>query len=346
MTWKKRSMGTNTDKPKKVYLDNMANTPPDPRVIDEMIPHLKNDFGNPLNIHSFGQQTQQAIEDSRQKVAEMVNAQPKEIIFTSCGTESNNFAVKGLARANQKKGNHLISSSIEHFSILYPLKELEKEGFDVTYLPVDKNGIIDPSSLKNAITDKTILVTLTHASNEIGTLEPINEIGMITREKGILFHVDGMQTAGTIPVDVKALNIDALSLAANLFYGPTGAAALYLKQGTRILPFLLGGTQEEGKRAGTNNISGIVGMGKAAELARLEMGERNKKLVAMRDRLIKELPRVIDDFFITGHPSNRLPGHVSGCVKFVEGESMSMFLDMEGVAVSTGSACVSKALKA
>ncbi|MBU0574361.1 MAG: cysteine desulfurase [Candidatus Margulisbacteria bacterium] len=339
-------MGTNTDKPKKVYLDNMANTPPDPRVIDEMIPHLKNDFGNPLNIHSFGQQTQQAIEDSRQKVAEMVNAQPKEIIFTSCGTESNNFAVKGLARANQKRGNHLISSSIEHFSILYPLKELEKEGFDVTYLPVDKNGIIDPSSLKNAITDKTILVTLTHASNEIGTLEPINEIGMITREKGILFHVDGMQTAGTIPVDVKALNIDALSLAANLFYGPTGAAALYLKQGTRILPFLLGGTQEEGKRAGTNNISGIVGMGKAAELARLEMGERNKKLVAMRDRLIKELPRVIDDFFITGHPSNRLPGHVSGCVKFVEGESMSMFLDMEGVAVSTGSACVSKALKA
>lgn len=330
----------------KVYLDNMANTQVDARVIEAMLPHLKETYGNPLNLHDFGKKTQEAIESSRQNVAQLIGAQASEIIFTSCGSESNNFAIKGIARSYEKKGRHIITSAIEHFSVSHPLKELEKQGFTVTYLPVDKFGLIDPQVVAKAITPQTILVTLTHASNEIGTIEPISEIGRITKDKGIIFHVDAVQTAGTIPVDVAQLNVDTLTLAANQFYGPTGTAALYLKKGTRILPFILGGTQEEGKRAGTHNIPGIVGMGMAAELTKQEMGGRNKKLMVLRDKLLKGLEKKIEDFFITGHPTKRLPGHASGVVKYIEGESMSMLLNMEGIAVSTGSACVSKALKA
>ncbi|MBU0672500.1 MAG: aminotransferase class V-fold PLP-dependent enzyme [Candidatus Margulisbacteria bacterium] len=331
---------------RQVYLDHMANTPVDPRVIEAILPHLKNTYGNPLNLHDFGQKTAKAIEEGRQKVAELIGATAKEIIFTSCGSESNNFAIKGIANANEKKGKHIITSAIEHFSVLHPVKELEKQGFKVTYLPVDKNGLIDPEAVAKAITNETILVTLTQASNEIGAIEPIKEIGAKVKEKGVVFHVDAVQSAGTIPVDVADLNVDALTLSANQFYGPTGVAALYLKKGTRIIPFILGGTQEEGKRAGTHNIAGIVGLGKAAELAKTEMKVRADKLVPLRDKLLKELPKKISDFFVTGHPTQRLPNHASGCVKFIEGESMSMLLNMEGIAVSTGSACVSKALKA
>ncbi len=328
------------------YLDHMANTPPDSRVIEEMTKALTGVFGNPLNLHEYGQKTLSLIEESRAKVADLIGANAKEIIFTSCGTESNNFAVRGLAKANEKKGKHIISSSIEHFSVLYTLKELEKEGYQVTYLPVDQYGFIDRGRLIDAITPETTLITLTHASNEIGTIEPIADIGKITRQKGIVFHVDAIQTVGTIPVNVAELGVDALSISPNQFYGPTGIAALYLKRGVRIIPFLLGGMQEEGKRAGTHNIAGIAGMGKAAELAHAEMNDRNAKLVKLRDKLMRGLPEGIKDFFITGHPTERLPGHASGCAKYIEGESMSMFLDMEGIAVSTGSACVSKALKA
>lgn len=335
----------NTEK-YKVYFDHMANTPVDPRVVETILPHLKETYGNPLNLHEFGQKTAGAIEESRQKVADLIGATPKEILFTSCASESNNFAIKGIAKANEKKGKHIITSAIEHFSVHYPLKELEKEGFKVTYLPVDKQGIIDPESVSKAITSETTLVTFTHASNEIGTIEPITDIGKIVKEKKIIFHVDAVQTAGTIPINVLELNVDALTLSANQFYGPTGIAALFLKKGTRIVPFILGGTQEEGKRAGTHNIPGIVGIGKAAELAKLEMEMRSKKLIPLRDKILKELPKKIKDFFITGHATKRLPGHASGCVKYIEGESMSMLLDMEGIAVSTGSACVSKALKA
>lgn len=328
------------------YLDNMANTPVDPRVIEEILLHLKNSYGNPLNLHDYGQKTAAAIDQAREKVADLIGANPKEIIFTSCGSESNNFAIYGIAKANEKKGKHIITSTIEHFSVINPLDKLEKEGFKITKMPVDKNGLVDPAEVAAAITPETILVTITHASNEIGTVEPIADIGKKVKEKGAVFHVDAVQTAGTIPLDVSKLKVDALTFSANQFYGPTGIAALYLKKGTRILPFILGGTQEEGKRAGTNNIPGIVGMGKAAELAKLEMAARNEQLKPMRDKLLKELPKKIEDFFITGHPTKRLPGHASGCAKYIEGESMSMFLNMEGIAVSTGSACVSKALKA
>jgi cysteine desulfurase len=329
-----------------LYFDHMANAPPDPRVVEAMLPHLKDSFGNPLNLHDFGQRTASAIEEARRNVAKLVGAVPGEIIFTSCGSESNNFAIKGIAKAYEKKGKHIVTSAIEHFSVHYPLKELEKEGFKVTYLPVDNFGFIDPQKIYEALTPETILVTLTHASNEIGTIERIGEIGTIVKSQGVVFHVDAVQTAGTVPVNVNELKVDALSLSANQFYGPTGVAALYLKKGTRILPFILGGTQEDGKRAGTHNIPGIIGFGVAAELALQEMTERNDKLVKLRDKLLKGLQERVEDFFVTGHPTQRLPGHASGCVKYIEGESMSMLLNLEGIAVSTGSACVSKALKA
>ena len=329
----------------KIYFDHMANTPLDPRVM-QAISQAAETYGNPLNLHDFGQQTASLIETARQKVAGLIGADQAEIIFTSCGSESNNFAIKGIARAYEKKGRHIITSTIEHFSVHYPLKELEKEGYKVTYLPVDKYGSVDPQAIASAITPETILITLTHASNEIGTIEPIAEIGKLAKEKGVIFHVDAVQTAGIIPLSVADLKVDALTLSANQFYGPTGIAVLFLKKGTRILPFILGGTQEEGRRAGTHNILGIVGMGAAAELAQNEMASRNSKLIPLREKLIKVLPKKIEGFFITGHPTDRLPGHVSGHAKYVEGESMSMFLNMEGVAVSTGSACVSKALKA
>ena len=331
---------------KSIYFDHMANTPVDPRVIEAILSQIKEAFGNPLNLHTFSRRTAEAIEEARYKVAGLIGADAKEIIFTSCGSESNNFALKGLAKGNEKKGKHIVTSSIEHFSVLYPLKELEKEGYKITTLPVDKNGRVDPNQVSDALTAETVLVTITHASNEIGTIEPIAEIGKIVKDKGVLFHVDAVQTAGIIPLNVSELKVDALTLAANGFYGPTGIAALYLRKGTRILPYILGGTQEEGRRAGTQNIPGIVGMGKAAELAQQEMGERYMQLITLRDKLIRQLPEKIPELYITGHPTERLPGHASCYVRFIEGESMSMFLDMEGIAVSTGSACVSKALKA
>ena len=336
----------NTEPIKKVYFDHMANTPVDPRVIDALLPHLKNTYGNPLNVHDFGAATAEVIEASRQKVADLIGANCYEIIFNSCGSEANNFAIRGIAKAYERKGKHIITSAIEHFSVLYTVKELEKEGYKVTYIPVDKYGLIDPEAVAKAITPETTLVSITHASNEIGTIEPIAEIGKRVKEKGVIFHVDAVQTAGIIPINVKELNVDALTLSANQFYGPTGIAALYLRKGTRIVPFILGGTQEEGKRAGTQNIPGIVGMGKAAELAKLEQANWIENLIPLRDKLLTELPKKISDFFITGHPTQRLPGHASGYVKYIEGESMSMFLNMEGIAVSTGSACASKALKA
>lgn len=329
-----------------LYFDHIANTAPDPRVIEAMAEALPAAFGNPLSPHGFGQKTDEVIEDSRSRAASLIGASPKEIIFTSCGSESNNFAVRGLAKANEKKGKHIITSAIEHFSIMYPLRELEKEGFKVTYLPVDKFGLIDPGAVSAAMTPETTLVTLTHASNEIGTIEPVSEIGKIVKQKGAVFHVDAVQTAGIIPLSVADIGADALSFSPNQFYGPTGVAALYLKKGTRIVPFILGGMQEDGRRGGTHNIAGIVGMGKACEIAKEEMGSINSRLVPLRDKLLKGLAEGVKDIIFTGHPEKRLPGHASCCIKFIEGESMSLLLDMEGIALSTGSACVSKALKA
>ncbi len=329
-----------------VYLDHVATNPVDKRVVEAMLPYLSENFGNPSALYEQGRIAVQALDKARKQIADLINAKPEEIIFTSCGTESNNFALRGLANANLKKGKHIITSAIEHFSILHPLKTLEKEGFKVTQIPVDNNGIVKFDELKKAITPETTLISITHASNEIGTLEPIAELVKLAKEKGVLVHVDAVQAAGVIPVDVQALGLDALSLAANQFYGPKGIAALYLKKGTRILPYLEGGIQEGGKRSGTENVAGIVGMGKAAELAKSEMSERTAHLKKLQKKLIDGLKAKVPTFHLTGQPEQRLPNHVSGCVEFIEGESMSMFLDMEGISVSTGSACVSKALKA
>jgi cysteine desulfurase len=331
---------------RNVYLDHVATNPNDKRVVETMLPFLSEKFGNPSALYNLGDEAAEAISTARKNVADLINAKPAEIIFTSCGTESNNFAVKGLAEANQKKGKHIISSAIEHFSILHPLKTLEKQGFKISQIPVDNNGVINLDELKKAVTSETILITVTHASNEIGTIEPLAEISKIARENKILFHTDAVQAAGTIPVDVQALGLDSLSMAANQFYGPKGIAALYLKKGTRIHPYLEGGIQEDGKRAGTENVAGIAGMGKAAELAKAEMQGRGNHLKKLQQKLMEGLKTKVPTFHLTGHSELRLPNHISGYVEYIEGESMSMFLDMEGISISTGSACVSRALKA
>ena len=331
---------------KKVYLDNMATTPVLPEVRYAMLPFLTDAFGNPSCLHEWGDVPRDAMETARRQVAELIGGSPEEIIFTGSGTESNNMALKGLAMAQQKKGKHIVVSAIEHFSVLNSAKTLEKWGFEYTTVPVDKNGVVNPEDVRKAIRSDTILVSIMQANGEIGTIEPIKEIAKITKEKEVLFHTDAVASTGNIPVNVKDLGVDALSLAANMFYGPKGVGALWLKKGTRIMPLLDGGIQEGGRRAGTENVAGIVGMGKAAELARVEMKTRMESLIKIRDYLIKELPLKISHVIVTGHPQNRLPGHASFCVEFIEGESMLMLLNAKGVGVTSGSACTSRALQA
>src|SRR5271157_2196435 len=331
---------------RRVYLDNTATTPVLPEVRDAMLPYLTEAFGNPSCLHEWGDIPRDAMEKARGQVAELIGANPEEIIFTSCGTEANNFAIKGLALAQQKKGKHVIVSAIEHFSVLNSAKTLEKWGFEYTTVPVDKDGTVNPEDVRKAIREDTVLVSIMHANGEIGTIEPIKEIAKITKEKGILFHTDAVASVGNIPVNVKELGVDALSLAANMFYGPKGVGALWVKKGTRIMPLIDGGIQEGGRRAGTENVAGIVGLGKAAEMAREQMPSRIEKLTTMRDYLIKELPVKISHVLVTGHPQNRLPGHASFCIEFIEGESMLMLLNAKGVGVTSGSACTSRALQA
>jgi cysteine desulfurase len=331
---------------KKVYLDNMATTPVLPDVRRAMLPFLTESFGNPSCLHEWGDVPRDAMEAARRQVADLIGGNPEEIIFTGSGTESNNMAIKGLAMAQQKKGKHVVVSAIEHFSVLNSAKTLEKWGFEYTTVPVDKNGVVNPEDVRKAIRSDTILVSIMQANGEIGTIEPIKEIAKITKEKDILFHTDAVAATGNIPVNVKDLGVDALSLAANMFYGPKGVGALWLKKGTRIMPLLDGGIQEGGRRAGTENVAGIAGMGKAAELARVEMKVRMENLIKIRDYLIKELPLKVSHVIVTGHPQNRLPGHASFCVEFIEGESMLMLLNAKGVGVTSGSACTSRALQA
>ena len=331
---------------KKVYLDNMATTPVLPDVRYAMLPFLTDAFGNPSCLHEWGDVPRDAMEAARRQVADLIGGNPEEIIFTGSGTESNNMAIKGLAMAQQKKGKHVVVSAIEHFSVLNSAKTLEKWGFEYTTVPVDKNGVVNPEDVRKAIRSDTILVSIMQANGEIGTIEPIKEIAKITKEKDILFHTDAVAATGNIPVNVKDLGVDALSLAANMFYGPKGVGALWLKKGTRIMPLLDGGIQEGGRRAGTENVAGIAGMGKAAELARIEMKVRMENLIKIRDYLIKELPLKVSHVIVTGHPQNRLPGHASFCVEFIEGESMLMLLNAKGVGVTSGSACTSRALQA
>ena len=331
---------------RKVYLDNAATTPLLPEARKAMLPYLGELFGNPSSLHEWGDAAREALEEARTQVAQLIGASADEIIFTGSGTESNNFAVKGLALAQQSKGKHVIVSAIEHFSVLHSARTLEKLGFELTLIPVDKYGVVDPEDVRKSIRKDTVLVSVMHAKGEVGSIEPIQEIASITGENKIVFHTDAVATAGTIPVDIKELGVDALSLAGNQFYGPQGAGALWLRKGVRIMPLLDGGVQEGGRRAGTEDIAAIVGLGKAAELARTEMASRIEHLSPLRDRLLAELPAKIDHTVVTGHPQNRLPGNASFCVEFIEGESMLMMLNSKGIAVASGSACTSRALKA
>ena len=331
---------------RRIYLDYAATTPTHSEVVKAMLPYLAESFGNPSSLHDWGDDAREAIEKARAQVAQLIGADTGEIIFTGGGTEGNNFAIKGLALAQQGKGKHVVVSAIEHFSVLHSAKTLGKWGFEVCEVPVDKHGVVDPDEVRRNLRTDTILVSIMHANGEVGTIEPIQEIAQITRERKIPFHTDAVATAGTIPVNAKELGVDTLSLAGNQFYGPKGIGALWVRKGVRIMPLLDGGIQEGGRRAGTENVPAIVGLGKAAELARTDMVDRTKQLNLLRDRLLKELPSKIENVVITGHPQNRLPGHASFCVEFIEGESMLLLLNSKGVAVTSGSACTSRALKA
>ena len=331
---------------RKVYLDNASTTPLLPEVREAMVPFLDEVFGNPSSLHDWGDTAREAVDAARAQVAQLIGVNAEEIIFTASGTESNNFAIKGLALAQQNKGKHVVVSAIEHFSVLHSARTLEKWGFELSLVPVDKHGVVDPEDVRKSLRKDTVLVSVMHANGEVGTIEPIQEIAKIARENNVVFHTDAVATAGTIPVDVKELGVDALSLAGNQFYGPKGVGALWVRKGVRIMPLLDGGVQEGGRRAGTENVAAIVGLGKAAELATANIVARVAHLTPLRDRLLTELPGKIGHVVVTGHPQNRLPGNVSFCVEFIEGESMLMWLNSQGVAVSSGSACTSRALKA
>jgi len=330
---------------KRIYLDYAATTPTHPEVVKAMLPYFTDAFGNPSSIYSYGQETKGAIEEARDKVAALISALSEEVVFTSGGTEADNFAIKGVAYANEPKGNHIITSSIEHHAVIETCKFLERRGFRVTYLPVDEYGLVDPNDVKKAITDKTILISVMQASNEVGTVEPIAEIGRIAKEAGIYFHTDAVQTAGHIPIDVNQLGVDLLSMSAHKLYGPKGVGALYIRKGTKLIPFMHGGEQERRRRASTENVPGIVGFGKAVELAQQEISEEAERLTYLRDQLINGLLERIDHTRLNGHPIMRLPNNVNVSVDFVEGESMLLNLDLEGICASTGSACSSSSLE-
>jgi len=330
---------------KRIYLDYAATTPTHPEVAKAMSAYFTDAFGNPSTLYSYGQEAKGVIEEVRVKVASLIGARDEEIVFTSGGTEADNFALKGVAYANEKRGNHIITSPIEHHAVIETCKFLERKGFKVTYLPVDGYGLVDPDDVRRAITDKTILISVMHASNEIGTIEPITEIGKIAKEAEIYFHTDAVQTAGHIPVDVNELGVDLLSLSAHKIYGPKGMGALYIRKGAKLLALMHGGEQERRRRAGTENIPGIVGLGKAVELAQQEMGKEVVRLTYLRDQLIKGLLERIDHIHLNGHPQTRLPNNVNVSVDFVEGESMVLNLDLEGICASTGSACSSSSLE-
>ena len=329
---------------RKCYFDHAATNPLDKRVFDAMTPYFIENFGNPLSLYDLGTKAKEAIENARTQVAALINSKSSEIIFTASGAEANNFALRGIALARQNEGKHIIVSKMEHHSILISARFLEKMGFVVTFLPVDKYGIVDPDTVKKSITKETTLISITHASSEVGTIEPIKEIGRIAKGKGIIFHTDAVAAAGNIPVDVKELGVDLLSMAAHQFYGPKGAGALYVREGMRIVPLIYGGIQENGRRAGTENVPAIVGMGKAAELAKNEMVDRIEQAKKLRDKLIKGVSS-IENIYLTGHPENRLPAHASFTVEFIEGEAMLLLLAAKGIYAASGSACSSKALK-
>lgn len=331
---------------RRVYFDHSATTPVDPAVAEEMYRFTKETFGNPTSLHYYGRQARRAVEEAREKVAAAIGADPKEIVFTSGGTEADNAAIHGVAMTNRDRGNHIITSAVEHHAVLNTVKALGKQGFTVTILPVDKYGMVSVEDVAAAITDKTILITIMHANNEMGTIQPIAEIGRLAREKGILFHTDAVQSFGKIPVNVDDLNVDLLSISGHKIYAPKGIGALYVRKGARWRQTLFhGGAQERLRRAGTENTPGIVALGRAAELAAANLQEESSRLAALRDKLIREVPARIANVVLTGHPTHRLPNLVSFCFKYIEGESMLLSLDMQGIAASSGSACTSGSLE-
>jgi cysteine desulfurase len=328
-----------------IYLDYNATTPCDPRVVEAMLPFFREHFGNPSSLHRFGQEARQAVEKARSVIARSIGARDEEIVFTSGGTESNNLAIRGVAQALRKKGNHLVTSSIEHHAVLNVFRALEKEGFAVTYLPVDREGLVHPEDLKKALRPETILVSIMHANNETGVIEPIEELSRIVREHGAVFHTDAVQTVGKVPIQVDDLGVDLLSASAHKFYGPKGVGFLYIRKGTRLVPQILGGHHERGRRAGTENVPGIVGMAKALEIAQDEMHEEARRVGTLRDRLEEELQARIPDIVIVSHRAPRLYNTSLVLVEYVEGESLLLNLDFEGICVSSGSACTSSSLE-
>jgi cysteine desulfurase len=326
------------------YFDHAATTKLNEEVLNAMLPYLKNEYGNPSSIYSLGRENKKAIEDAREIVAKIFNADPKEIYFTGSGSEADNLAIRGVAYANRKKGNHIITSKIEHPAVLDTCKALEKEGFEVTYLNVDEDGIISLEELKNAITDKTILISIMFANNEIGTIEPIEEIGKIAKEHKVFFHTDAVQAVGNVAIDVNKLNIDLLSLSAHKFYGPKGVGALYARKNVKFEKIITGGHQERNKRAGTENVAGIIGLAKALEMAYEKLEENNKYLKELRDLYISEIEAKIPYVKLNGHREKRLPGNANFSFKCIEGESLLLNLDLKGICASSGSACTSGSL--
>ena len=330
---------------KRIYLDYAATTPMRSEVLEEMQPYLTEAFGNPSSIYSYGHEARAGIDKARTAVASLLGAREEEIVFTGGGTEADNFAIKGVGFANRSKGNHIITSSIEHHAVLETCQFMETQGFTVTYLPVNEYGMLNPDDVKKAITPETILITIMHANNEIGTIQPISEIGKIAHEAGVYFHTDAVQTAGHISSDVNELNVDMLSTSAHKLYGPKGVGALYIRKGTRIVPLIHGGEQENNRRASTENVAGIVGFGKAAELAKIELEEESARITSMRERLIDNLVTKVEEIQLNGHPTLRLPNNINLTIAYTEGESIVLNLDLKGICVSTGSACTSSSLE-
>ncbi len=329
---------------RKVYLDNAATTALSPNVLEKMMPYLTDIYGNASSPHSFGQTARIGVEHAREQVARAINADPSEIVFTGCGTESDNTVLFGVAERYAKKGDHIITTNVEHHAILHSCAALEKKGIKVTYLPVDKDGLVTPEQVRDAITDKTILVSVMFANNEVGTIMPIPEIAAVCHEKGVLFHTDAVQAAGHIPIDVKAMGIDMLSISGHKFHGPKGVGVLYERKGIRLPSYIIGGEQEKGRRAGTENVAGIVGLGEALELAVTNMSETSARMTRMRDRLIEGIEATIPEVKLNGHRTKRLPNNVNFSIKYIEGESILLMLDMAGIAASSGSACTSGSL--
>jgi len=329
---------------KRIYMDNAATTRVTEPVAQAMMPYLTEVFGNPSSVHAFGRDARRALDNARTQVAAALNAKPNEIYFTGCGTESDNWAIRGTAYARRDRGNHIITSAIEHHAVLHTCEQLEKEGFKITYLPVDEEGLISLDDLKAAITPETILITIMTANNEIGTIQPIKEIGAIAKEHGIRFHTDAVQAIGSVRMDVKDMNIDMLSISGHKFHAPKGVGVLYIRNGVRLERLIQGGAQERTQRAGTENLASIVALGKAIELANANIEEHNAKLTAMRDRLIDGILSTIPETRLNGHRTQRLPGNVNVSVRYIEGEALLLSLDLKGIAASSGSACTSGSL--